>query len=98
MKTIQRLSEALARIEAAGDPARLGPEDHAQFCKDSHTVQSWCNADGLRKLVSENEALRACATKYLGWLDVKNPAKSLEQDLTDPEMVGASSKQAVAAN
>lgn len=49
---IAKLAEALARIEAAGDPARLSPEDHAKFCKDAHTVQSWCNADGLRRLLA----------------------------------------------
>ncbi|MFZ8477766.1 hypothetical protein ACO1MN_16025, partial [Staphylococcus aureus] len=80
---------ALTRIQAAGDPERLGPDDHAKFCKDSHTVQGWCNADGLRTLLAENEALRACAIKYLGWLDVENPARSLEQDIVNPEMICA---------
>lgn len=34
------------------------------------------------------EALRRCALKYLAWLNVSNPEKALESDLTDPEMIG----------
>lgn len=40
----------------------------------------------LRRLHAENQALRSCALKYLAWLNVKNPEKSLDTDLIDPEM------------
>ena len=41
----------------------------------------------LRRLQAENEALRKCAVKYLTWLNIKDPKKSLESDLFDPEML-----------
>lgn len=44
-------------------------------------------AQELRRLHVENQALRSCAIKYLTWLTVQNPEKSLEKDLIDPEML-----------
>ena len=41
----------------------------------------------LRRLLAENTALRSCAIKYLKWLNIKDPEKSLDGDLVDPEML-----------
>lgn len=43
----------------------------------------------LVELEAENAALRACAIKYLGWLDMRDPVAALESDLRDPDMCGA---------
>lgn len=39
----------------------------------------------ILRLRGENEALRKCAVKYLKWLNIKDPKKSLESDLSNPE-------------
>ncbi len=41
----------------------------------------------ILRLREDNEALRKCAVKYLKWLNIKDPKKSLESDLSDPEML-----------
>lgn len=44
----------------------------------------------IEQLQAENAALRACALKYIDWLDVDlDPELVLDQDMRDPEMVGA---------
>jgi hypothetical protein len=41
----------------------------------------------LLRLDAENKALRACALKYLDYLNVTNQNKALESDLKNPEMI-----------
>lgn len=71
---VKKLSEALSRIEAAGNPARLSPEEHAEFTKNSSIVQSWCNVDGLRELlalaVPQGQSLRDVADRACDLLDL----------------------------
>lgn len=41
----------------------------------------------LRRMHTENEALRKCAVKYLKWLQITEPEAALEGDIKDPEML-----------
>ncbi|AXT46391.1 hypothetical protein [Chromobacterium rhizoryzae] len=43
----------------------------------------------IELMEAENEALRICATKYLQWLNLIKPDKTLKEDMHDPDMVGA---------
>ncbi|MBM2884047.1 hypothetical protein JFK97_06555 [Chromobacterium phragmitis] len=47
-------------------------------------------SQSIEQLQAENTALRACALKYIAWLDIgPDPEQALEQDMRDPDMVGA---------
>lgn len=81
------------------DPAESDGYPRPQAMLTRQLFAAWRDRGALDsaerdRLAAECEALRACATKYLGWLNVKNPAKSLEQDITNPEMIGGVSKPA----
>jgi hypothetical protein len=46
------LAQALDHLAACKDPARLSAEAHAAYVADASVMQSWCNADGLRALLT----------------------------------------------
>lgn len=76
-------SDALKLADALDAQVELGGGDLDELASA---------AGELRRMDAENKALRECATKYLGWLDVQNPAKRLDQDILNPEMIGVNDK------
>ena len=47
-----------------------------------------CSPEVVQTLLLENARLRACALKYLDYLQVPDRERGLESDLLNPEMVG----------
>lgn len=54
-------------------------------------AENAAQARQIAATLDENRRLRECATKYLGWLDIKNQEHGLEKDLSDPDMCVLSS-------
>ena len=58
------------------------------FWKSAHEVDIRAKQAEIDALKKENKALRACAIKYLTWLNIENPLGGLESDIQNPEMTG----------
>lgn len=92
-----RIRKALADMDAAAEArnALAWRDAHDRFAV--HAV-----SDTIRELLAErdalaqeNEAMRRCAIKYLGWLDiVSGPLdKALREDMANPDMCGDAAMQ-----
>jgi len=77
--------------------------DTAEACANA-SLAAACDPDTIRALLEErdalaqeNEAMRRCAIKYLGWLDiVSGPLdKALREDMANPDMCGDAALAAV---
>jgi hypothetical protein len=64
---------------------RLGGEEHEA---NAHFAAASSAANAVQDLLNENARLRACALKYLDFLQISNREEGLEKDLRDPDMVG----------
>jgi hypothetical protein len=65
---------------------RLAGEEHEA---NARFAAAACSANAMQELLNENARLRACALRYLDFLQISNREEGLEKDLRDPEMVGA---------
>jgi hypothetical protein len=74
-------------IEPLTDPEDSLIEDYVarRICDELNALQKERDA-----LARENEAMRRCAIKYLGWLGVTHMPldEALREDMSDPTMCG----------